>query len=93
MFQGAPYDYVTAFSVVNASNAPQSVTINLRDENGNALGTQMTPVLAAGCELNQSAAGGFYANTVSALFPNIGTQAGSIEFTGARILSCSSCER
>lgn len=85
LYQGAPYNYVTAFSVVNASNVQQSVTINLRDGNGNPIGTYTTPQLAAGCgcnQLNQSAAGGFYANTVSTLFPSIGNQAGSIEFDG-----------
>ena len=85
LYQGG--DYATAFSVVNASNTPQSVNIVLRDDNGNPIGTaKSTPMLAPGCgcsQLGQSAAGGFYAITVADLFGNIGTQTGSIEFTGS----------
>jgi hypothetical protein len=84
LFQGG--QYVTAFSVVNASNASQTVTVTLRDGNGNQIATpKTTPSLAPGCgcnELNQSATGGFYAGTVTDLFGDIGTQTGSIEFTG-----------
>lgn len=85
LFQGN--GYVTAFSVVNASNTAQTVSVALRDNKGNSIGTpKITPSLAPGCgcnQLNQSAVGGFYANTVTALFGDIGTQTGSIEFTGS----------
>jgi hypothetical protein len=84
LFQGG--QYVTAFSVVNASNAAQTVSVALRDSNGNQIAPpKTTPSLAPGCgcnQLNQSATGGFYAATVTDLFGNIGTQTGSIEFTG-----------
>jgi len=85
LFQGG--DYVTAFSVVNASPVAQSVTIALRDgEGGNVGAPVQTPILAAGCgcnQLNQSAPGGYYARTVPDLFGNI-TQTGSIEFTASQ---------
>jgi hypothetical protein len=85
LFQGN--GYVTAFSVVNASNSDQTVTVALRDNSGNAIGSaKVTPSLAAGCgcdQFNQNATGGFYANTVPALFGDIGTKTGSIEFTGS----------
>jgi hypothetical protein len=85
LFQGN--GYVTAFTVVNASNSDQTVTVALRDNDGNAIGSaKVTPSLAAGCgcdQFNQNAVGGFYANTVPALFGDIGTKTGSIEFTGS----------
>ena len=85
LFQGN--GYVTAFSVVNASNSDQTVSIALRDNSGNAIGSpRLTPSLAAGCgcdQFNQNAVGGFYANTVPGLFGDIGTKTGSIEFTGS----------
>jgi hypothetical protein len=84
LFQGG--QYVTAFSVVNASNAAQTVSVALRDGNGNQIvPPKTTPSLAPGCgcnQFNQSATGGFYAATVPDLFGDIGTQYGSIEFTG-----------
>jgi len=85
LFQGN--GYVTAFSVVNASNTAQTVSVALRDNSGTSIGTpKSTPSLAPGCGCNQfgqSAVGGFYADTVTALFGDIGTQTGSIEFTGS----------
>ena len=79
--------YVTAFSVVNASNLAQTVSVALRDDLGNSIGApKVTPSLAPGCGCNQfghNAVGGFYADTVSGLFGNIGNQTGSIEFTGS----------
>jgi hypothetical protein len=85
LFQGN--GYVTAFTVVNASNSDQTVTVVLRDNSGNAIGSgKVTPSLAAGCgcdQFKQNAVGGFYANTVPGLFGDIGTKTGSIEFTGS----------
>lgn len=85
LYQGG--DYVTAFSVVNASATAQTVSIVLRDDNGNPIGSpQSTPSLDPGCGCNQwqqSAAGGYYAATVPDLFGNIGTATGSIEFDGS----------
>ncbi len=85
LYQGG--EYVTAFSVVNASSTAQTVTVSLRDDNGNPIGSpKSTPLLAAGCGCNQwgvSATGGFYAITVGDFFGNIGTQTGSIEFDGS----------
>lgn len=84
LYQGG--DYVTAFSVVNAASVTQTVTVSLRNDNGNPIGAPMvTPSLAPGCGCNQwqqSATGGFYAATVPALFGDIGTQTGSIQFNG-----------
>jgi len=84
LFQGN--GYVTAFTVVNASNASQSVHVVLRDTTGTNIGTvKGTPALAPGCGCNvfgQSAAGGFFADTVPDFFGDIGTQTGTIEFTG-----------
>jgi hypothetical protein len=84
LFQGG--QYVTAFSVVNVSNAAQTVSVTLRDGSGNQITSpKTTPSLAAGCgcnQLNHSATGGFYAATVTDLFGDIGTQTGSIEFSG-----------
>jgi len=85
LFQGN--GYITAFTVVNASNSDQTVSVVLRDNSGNTIGSgRVTPSLAAGCgcdQFNQNAVGGFYANTVPALFGDIGTKTGSIEFTGS----------
>jgi hypothetical protein len=85
LFQGN--GYVTAFSVVNASNTAQTVSVALRDNSGNNIGApKTTPSLASGCgcnSFNQNAVGGFYADTVTNLFGDIGTQTGSIEFTGS----------
>jgi hypothetical protein len=62
------------------------VSIALHDQDGNPIGTpQLTPSLAPGCGCNtfgQNAVGGFYANTVTGLFGNVGTKTGNIEFTG-----------
>jgi hypothetical protein len=83
LYQGG--DYVTAFTVVNVSNAAQTVNVTLRDGTGGGVVSKTTPVIAAGCGCNtwqQSAAGGYYAATVPDLFPGIGTKTGSIEFTG-----------
>jgi hypothetical protein len=85
LFQGN--GYVTAFSVVNASNTAQTVSVALRDDVGNSIGTsKLTPSLPPGCGCNQfkqNAVGGYYADTVTGLFGDIGTQTGSIEFTGS----------
>ena len=79
--------YVTAFSVLNASNTAQTVKVALRDGDGNSIGTpKFTPSLAPGCgcnQFNQNAVGGFYADTVTHFLGDIGTQTGSIEFTGS----------
>jgi len=79
--------YTTSFSVVNASNNAQTVSVALHDESGVNIGTpKVTPSLAPGCGCNtfgQNAVGGFYANTVTGLFGNIGTKTGTIEFTGS----------
>jgi len=79
-------NYVTAFTVVNASGNAQSATISVRDGSGNPIATPfVTPVLGPGCgcnQLNQNAVGEFYAKTVGDVFPGIGDQFGSIEFTG-----------
>ncbi len=84
LYQGG--DYVTAFSVVNAANFAQTVTVTLHDDSGNPIGNAMTtPSLAAGCgcnQWNQSAVGGYYASTISDFFGDIGTQTGTIEFNG-----------
>jgi hypothetical protein len=83
LYQGG--DYATAFSIVNVSNTPQTVTVTLRDGTGGGLVTQTTPTIAAGCGCNQwqqSAAGGYYAGTVGDLFPGIGSKMGSIQFDG-----------
>ena len=85
LFQGN--GYVTAFSVVNASNTAQTVSIALRDDEGSSIGSpRITPSLAPGCgcnSFNQNAVGGFYADTVTGLFGDIGTKTGSLEFTGS----------
>jgi hypothetical protein len=87
LYQGGPLNYVTAFSVVNASGTPQTVNVALRDDTGNPItNPKATPMLAPGCgcnEYGQSAVGGFYASTVADFFGDIGTQSGSIEFTGS----------
>ncbi len=85
LFQGGQYG--TAFSVVNTTSAAQTVSVILRDANGKQIGlTQTTPSLAPGCgcnQLNESAAGGFFASTVTDMFGDIGTQTGSIEFNAS----------
>jgi hypothetical protein len=84
LYEGGGLGYVTAFSVVNMSANPQSVTVTLTDTSGNVVEyPYVTPMLAGGCACDSyglSAAGGFFAQTVSNSYGNI-TQNGTIVFT------------